>query len=156
MVVVWVLVSTGVIPHFWNHPDAAPVLHPLAQIPSGVEVYADDAALAQVSEGKPLAQIAVSGSATGNRWTLVKLGGHVYLRGHIASTTATSLSSLQGKPLNVYNDDDSGELEHVSSSNVTLRLDKVPVQKSGGDGDYSEVTVPNFQPDPLTTLDAGR
>ena len=30
------------------------------------------------------------------------------------------------------------------------------MQKSGGDDDYSEITIPNFQPDSLTTLDAGQ
>jgi hypothetical protein len=34
-----------------------------------------------------------------------------------------------------------------------VRVDKTAMQKSGGDSDYSEVTLPNFQPDPFTTLD---
>ena len=96
----------------------------------------------------------MSKNATGNRWNLIKTGGHVYLRGYIESTS--SFNSLQGKPLNVYNDDNSGELDGDSTSQVTLRVDDIPLQKSGGDDGYSEVTVPNFQPDPLTTLSPWR
>lgn len=153
VLVIGVLMSAGVIPHPWGHshaPVAAPLLRPLSAIPDGTEVYADDAALIQISEGKPAAQISVSANSTGNRWNLIKTGGHVYLRGYIESTR--SFSPLQGKPLNVYNDDNSGELDGDSTSEVTLRVDNTPLQKSGGDDDYSEVTVPNFQPDPLTTL----
>ncbi len=163
VLVIGVLMSTGVIPHnFTPHgfspslltnkhlPTAAPVLTSLSAVPDGKEVYADDAALIQLSEGKPAAQVVVSENATGNRWNLVKTGGHVYLRGYIESTD--SFKPLQGKPLNVYNDDNSGELNGDSTSEITLRVDSVPLQKSGGDDGYSEVTVPNFQPDPLTTL----
>ncbi len=152
LLVIWVLAHNGLIPHFWGHSThiAAPILRPLAQVPDGKEVYSDDAALVQVSEGKPASQITVSENATGNRWTLVKVGAHVYLRGYIASTD--SLQPLGGKALNVYNDDNSGELEGERTSNITLRVDKIPLQKSGGDGGYSEITVPHFQPDPLTTL----
>ncbi len=163
ILVIGVLMSAGVIPHnFTPHgfspslltdkhfPAAAPILHPLSAVPDGTEVYADDAALIQVSEGKPAAQITVSVNATGNRWNLIKTGGHVYLRGYIENTD--SFKPLQGKPLNVYNDDNSGELNGDRTSEITLRVDNTPLQKSGGDNGYSEVTVPNFQPDPLTTL----
>jgi|GEM_PF-1518971 len=151
-VVVWVLVQNGVIPRFWHHaaPVAAPILQPLAQVPDGKEVYADDSALVQVSEGKPEAQINVSANASGNRWAMVKIGAHVYLRGYTAS--APSLQPLRGKPLNVYNDDNAGELQGERTTSITLRVDKVPLQKSGGNDGFSEVTVPNFQPDSLTTL----
>ena len=154
-VVVWVLVQNGVIPHFWSHSShrthaAAPILRSLAQVPDGKEVYADDAALVQVSEGKAPGQITVSENSTGNRWAMVKIGGHVYLHGYIASTD--SLQPLGGKALTVYNDDNSGELEGERTSNITLRVDNIPLQKSGGDEDFSEITVPGFQPDPLTTL----
>ena len=156
LVVLWVLVHNGIIPHFWSHPThaAAPILRPLAQIPDGKEVYADDAALAQISAGKPAAQITVSENADNNRWTMVKMGSHVYLRGYIAD--AASLQPLQGKALSVYNGDNSGELRGEKTSNITLRVDKIPLQKSGGDDNYSKVTVPNFQPDPLTTLSSWR
>jgi len=152
LVFLGVLFHNGVIPHFGGHhaPIAAPILRSLAQVPDGKEVYADDAALVQVSEGKPAAQITVSENATGNRWTMVKIGGHLYLRGYIVRTD--SLQPLRDKALNVYNDDNSGELEGERTSNITLRVDGVPLQKSGGDDGFSEVTVPNFQPDPLTTL----
>ncbi len=141
----------GGIPHFWNHkPAPAPILRPLAQEPDGKTVYADDAALVQISEGKSPAQTTISENATGNRWSVVKMNGHVYLHGYIANTA--SLHPLQGKALDVYNDDDSGGLEGHSTSKITLRVDDTPLQQSGGDSDYSEVTVPNFQPDPLTTL----
>lgn len=135
-----------------THPTAvaAPHLRPLSAVPDGTEVYADDAALIQISEGKPAAQVTVSANSTGNRWNLIKTGSHVYLRGYIESTD--SFRPLQGKPLNVYNDDNSGELNGDSTSEITLRVDNTPLQKSGGDEGYSEVTVPNFQPDPLTTL----
>ncbi len=129
---------------------AAPILRPLAQIPDGQEVYADDPALVQVSEGKPVAQITVSENESGNRWKIFRRGSHVYLRGYIES--ADSLQPLQGKPLNVYNDDDSGELRGDPTSNITLRVDNIPLQKSGDGGDFSGITVTNFQPDPLTTL----
>ena len=149
---VWLLAHNGLLPHFGTHSThiAAPILRSLAQVPDGKEVYADDAALVQISEGKPQAQITVSENATGNRWTMVKIGAHVYLRGYIASTD--SLQPLRGKALNVYNDDNSGEMEGERTSNITLRVDKIPMQKSGGDDGYSEITIPNFQPDPLTTL----
>lgn len=163
VLVIGVLMSAGVIPHnFTSHgfspslltskhsPPAAPVLTPLSAVPDGKEVYADDAALIQISEGKPSAQITVSKNATGNRWNLIKTGGHVYLRGYIENTD--SFKPLLGKPLNVYNDDNSGELEGDSTSEISLRVDHIPLQKSGGDDGYSEVTVPDFQPDPLTTL----
>ena len=152
LLVGWVLVHNGVIPHFWIHSThiTAPILRPLAQIPDGKEVYADDAALVQVSEGKPQAQITVSENAADNRWAMVKIGSHVYLRGYIASTD--SLQPLQGRALNVYNDDNSGELNGKRTTNITLRVDNIPLQKSGGNDGFSEVTVPNFHPDPLTTL----
>ena len=149
---VWFLFHNGIIPHFGGHAPhaAAPILRPLAQIPDGKEVFADDSALVQLSEGKSPAQVTVSENVDGNRWTLVKIGGHVYLRAFVAYTD--SLQTLQGKALKVTNDDDAGELRGERTSNVTLRVDKIPLQKSGGDDGYSEVTVPNFQPDPLTTL----
>jgi hypothetical protein len=141
----------GTLPHFWNNaPAAAPILRSLAQEPDGKTVYADDAALVQISEGKSPAQTTISENATGNRWPLVKMNGHVYLHGYIASTN--SLHPLQSKALDVYNDDNSGGLEGASTSKITLRVDDTPLQQSGGDDGYSEVTVPNFQPDPLTTL----
>lgn len=158
-VIVWTLFSAGIIPQFWNNhtpvikhqiSSAAPILRPLSAVPDGTEVYADDAALIQISEGKPAAQVTVSQNPSGSRWNLIKTGGHVYLRGYIES--ADSFKPLQGKPLNVYNDDNSGELEGHSTSEITLRVDNTSLQKSGGDDGYSEVTVPNFQPDPLTTL----
>lgn len=151
-VVVCVLVQNGVIPRFWQHtaPVSAPILQPLAQVPDGREVYADDSALVQISEGKPQAQVTVSTNASGNRWAMVKIGAHVYLRGYTAR--ADSLQPLKGKALNVYNGDDVGELKDARTTSITLRVDKTPLQKSGGDDDFSEVTVPNFQPDSLTTL----
>ena len=98
----WVLFHNGLIPYFGSHPThtAAPILRSLAQVPDGQEVYADDSALAQVSAGKSLAQITISENATGNRWPLVKMGGHVYLRGSLAR--ADSLQSLQGNALSIF------------------------------------------------------
>ena len=127
MLIVWVLFHNGVFPHFGGHhaPVVAPILSPLAEVPDGKEVYADDAALVQISEGKSPKQITVSENETGNRWTVVKIGAHVYLRGYIASTD--SLQPLQGKALNVYNDDNSGELERERTSTVTLRVDNIPL-----------------------------
>ncbi len=154
--VIAVLMSAGVIPHPWGHthaPIAAPVLRPLSAVPDGAEVYADDAALTQISDRRPLSQVSVSTVAAGNRWTVFKRGGHVYLRGFTES--AGSLAQITGKPLNVYNDDNSGELDGDRTSNITLRADGVPLQKSGGDEGYSSVTLPNFQPDPYTTLTPG-
>ena len=147
------LLATFLNGHLWsNHhaSAAAPILRPLTQEPDGKPVYADDAALVQISEGKSPAQTTISENATGNRWPIVKMGGHVYLHGYIANTD--SLHPLQGKSLNIYNDDNSGELDGASTSKITLRVDKTPLQQSGGDDGYSEVTIPNFQPDPLTTL----
>ncbi len=149
----WLVLHNAFGSHSGHHVPshvAAPILRPLAQVPDGQEVYADDSALAQVSEGKPLPQITVSENESGNRWKIFRRSGHVYLRGYIES--ADSLQPLQGKPLNVYNDDNSGELHGDPTSNITVRVDKIPLQKSGGDGDFSGVTVTNFQPDPLTTL----
>ena len=117
-------------------------------------MYADDTALAQISNGVPASKVFVSENAGDNRWQLIKLNGHVYLQGYIAHTD--TLQSLQGKAFNVYNDSDSGDLEGVSTSDIRLRVDKIPLLKAGGDSDYSEITVPNFQPDPLTTLSDGR
>ena len=150
LLAIWALDATGVIPHFPQHTTSAPIMRSLAQISDGKEVYADDTALVQVSEGKPLTQIIVSENGGDNRWRLVKISGHLYLRGYIVQTN--SLSLIQGKALHVFNKDDLGELHKEPTSNITLRVDKVPVEKSGGDDSYSELTVPNFQPDPLTTL----
>ena len=142
----------GILPHSWSGTTrSAPVLRPLAQVPIGAEVYADDTALAQAAAGKPLTQITVSENAAGNRWRLVKIGAHVYLRGYIVSTD--SLQSLQGKPLSLYSDDNSGGLFGKTVSTITVRVDSIPLQKSGGYTGFSEVTIPNFQPDALTTLD---
>lgn len=157
LILIGVLFRHGSIPHLRSHPTqvSAPRLTSLSQVPDGKEVYADDSALVQVSEGKPSSQITVSENQTGSRWTMVKIGGHVYLRGYILNADSlhpVSLPSLAGKALNVYTDDNSGELEGNKTSNITLRIDKTPLQKSGGDEDYSEVTVPDFHPDPLTTL----
>jgi len=148
----WIVIGTVAPQLGSNHPSSAPpVVRSLGRVSDGTEVYADNAALAQIASGRPLSQITVSDSLGHNRWRLVKIGSHVYLRGCTAGTD--SLQSLQGKPLNVYNDDNSGELFGESISNVTVRVDKTAMQKSGGDSDYSEVTLPNFQPDPFTTLD---
>ena len=166
VVVIGVLMSTGVIPHnFTSHgfspslltdkhfPTAA-VLTPLSTVPDGKEVYADDNALSQISKGKPAAQVAVSQDPSSNSWTLVKMRGHVYLHGFTAS--ADSLAALAGKALPIYNDNDSGDLHRETTSNIILRVDNIPLQKSGGDSDYSSITVPNFQPDSFTTLTPGR
>lgn len=166
VLVIGVLMSAGIIPHsFTSHgfspslltkkhfSTAAPILRPFSQIPTGTEVYADDNALLQISEGKPAAQIMVSENASGSRWTVVKMYGHVYLHGFTAS--ADSLAALDGKALPVYNDDDSGELNGQTTSRIMLRVDGIPLQKSGGNSDYSSITIPNFQHDPLTTLTSG-
>jgi hypothetical protein len=152
MLALWVLAHNGLIPHFGSHMThaAVPVVRPLIQVPDGQEVYADDSALVQLSKGKSPSQITVSTNATGNRWTLVKIGGHVYLRGYIADTD--SLLPLRGNALHIYNDANSGELEGIKTSHITLRVDSIQLDKSGGDHDFSEITVPNFQPDALTTL----
>ncbi len=167
VLVIGVLMGMGVIPHsFTPHgfspslltrkhfPTAAPILRSFSQVPNGTEVYADDNALLQISEGKPAAQIMVSENASGSRWTVVKMYGHVYLHGFTAS--ADSLAALDGKALPVYNDDDSGELNGQTTSRIMLRVDGVSLQKSGGDSNYSSIIVPNFQPDPFTTLTPGR
>ena len=156
LVGIWTLFHFGIVPNIFTHPT--PTVHvvhtaqrtTLSQIPDGTEAYADSAALVQLSEGKPLANVSVDKTAGGNTWTVFKRSGHVYLRGYILQTD--SLQSLAGKPVNVYNDDDTSELHHQETSAITLRVDRVPLQKSNGDEDFSEVTVPNFQPDPLTTL----
>lgn len=151
----WVLVQAGVVPHFWGpHTAAAPILRPLSAVPDGTEVYADGTALIQISDGKPLATISVSQNVSGNRWTVFKRGGHIYLHGYIES--APSLEALAGKPLNVYNDDNSGELQGDRTSGITLRVDDVPVQKSAGDGDYSGITFPNYRVGPQDALVPGR
>ena len=167
VLVIGVLMSTGVIPHSFtpygfspslltskHFPTAAPVLTPLSAVPDGTEVYADDASLIQLSKGRSAAPITVSQNPGSNSWTLVKMHGHVYLRGFTAR--ADSLTALTGRALPVYNDSDSGELNGEKTSNITLRVDDIPLQKSGGDSDYSSITVPNFQPDSFTTLTPGR
>lgn len=152
----WALSATGVIPHFWSHahPQAAPNLRPLSTVPDSTEVYADSLALLQISEGRPAANISVSENSTGNRWTVFKRGGRVYLHGYIKS--APSLEALGGKPLDVYNDDNSGELDGDRTSDITMRVDGVPMQKSAGDSDYSGVTLPNYQVGPQDALVPGR
>ncbi len=165
--VIGALMGTGVIPHnFTPHgfspslltkkhfSNDSPILRPFSQIPNGTEAYADDNALRQISEGRPAAQILVSENPSGSRWTVVKMHDHVYLHGFTAS--ADSLTSLVGKALPVYNDDDSGELHDEATSRIILRVDDIPLQKSGGDSNYSSITVPDFQPDPFTTLTPGR
>ena len=156
LVGVWTLFHFAILPNIsTHHPPAVHTVHTaqmttLAQIPDGTEAYADSAALVQLSEGKPLANVSVDKTLGDNTWTVFKRGGHVYLRGYILQTD--SLQSLAGKPVNVYNSDNSGELEGEKTSAITLRVDNTPLQKSNGDADFSEVTVPNFQPDPVTTL----
>lgn len=152
LILVGILFHNGSLPHFRSHPThvSAPRLTSLAQVPDGKEIYADDLALVQISKGKPQAQVTVSENPSGNRWTLVKVSGHVYLRGYIAETA--SLQPLQGNALHIYNDANSGELQGIKTSNITLRVDSIQLDKSGGDDDFSEITVPNFQTDPLTTL----
>ncbi len=152
---IWVLMQAGVIPNFWHHRHGAAVhttqFQNLSQVPDGQEFYCATPELVPISKGKPLSQISdFLTEDPGNTWSLVKMGGHVYMHGFIAR--ADALESLQGKAIKVYNDDNSGELQGEATSNITLRVDKVPLQKSGGDDGFSEVTVPNFQPDPLTTL----
>ena len=154
-IALWIVGNAILTANGHHHaPVAAPILHPLAQEPETATVYADDSSLAQISQGVPASKIFVSESAGDNRWKLIKLQGHVYLQRYIAHVDA--LQSLQGKAFNVYNDSDSGDLEGVSTSDIRLRVDKIPLLKAGGDSDYSEVTIPNFQPDPLTTLSDGR
>ena len=154
------LSNHGLLPHFGSRhvsvvsvPVTAPILRPLSAIPDDIEVYADASALAQISVGKPLAQVTVSENASGNRWAIVKRGGHVYLRGYIAR--ADSLQSLQNQPLTIYSSNDSGDLEGESTSNITLRVDNTPLSKPSAGDDYLSVTISNFQPDPRTTLDPG-
>lgn len=160
--IVLVLFGNHFIPHFGSHAVishqasvAAPHLRSLSTIPVDQEVYADDFALVQISQGKPASQITVSQNMTGNRWPVVKKSDHhIYMRGYIER--ADSVSDLQGKPLNVYNDDDSGELDSDSTSNLTLRVDNIPFQKTSGTGTFSGVTISNFQSNPFTTLTPGR
>jgi len=156
---IWTVFHFGIVPSIFSHHPVA--VHPVAihkaqmtslsQIPDGTEVYADSAALVQLSEGKPLTQVSVDKTQGSNIWTVLKRGGHVYLRGYILQTP--SLKAVTGESLNVYNTDNSGELHHEETSAITLRVDDTPLQKSGGDdSSYSEATLPNFQPDPVTTL----
>lgn len=149
---IWTVFHFGIIPNIFSHHKAVlpGQTAPLSQISDGTEAYASSAALMQLSEGKPLTSILVDKNQGDNTWPLLKRGGHVYLRGYILQTP--SLKTVAGDPLNVYNDDNSGELSHKGTSAITLRVDGVPLQKSNGNDDFSEVTVPQFQPDPLTTL----
>ena len=133
---------------------AAPIFRPLSQIPAGTEVYADDAALTAISQGKAAAKVRVSLIDSGNCWTLVKMNGHVYLRGYTARTA--TVQELEGKGLNVYNDDDSGELDGEHTFSATIRVDKIPLQHSGGDSEYSEVTIPDYHSDTSTAFNPWR
>lgn len=167
ILVLGVLMSVGIIPHNFgphgfspslvtpkNTPVADSTLRPLSTIANGVEVYASDATLLQISKGKPAGQVLVSKDPDGTQWTLVRMDGHVYVRGF--TVRADSLTTLAGNALPVYNDDDSGEFHDKATSNITLRVDGIPLERSGGDGDYSSIIVPNFRPDPFTTLTPGR
>lgn len=150
---IWTVFHFGIVPQIFSHHRPAirqGQMAPLSQISDGTEVYADSAALVQISEGKPLTQIVVDKAQGENTWTVFKRGGHVYLRGYIVETP--SLKALGGKPLNIFSSDNSGDLENAKTSAITLRVDGVSLQSSGGNDDYSEVTLPSFQPDPLTTL----
>lgn len=149
------LFSTGIIPHHWLHVthNTYSATQSLAQIPDGKEVYGDSQTLVQLSEGKSTADIKVSENQGDNSWPLVKNAGHVYLHGYTVNTSFSQ--NLKGKAINVYNDDNSGELDGKRTSDITLRVDKIPLQKSVSDNDYSEVTVPDFQPDSFTTLTDG-
>ena len=149
---IWITVS-----HFWHSGGhAAPIWRPLSAEPDGKILYADsldNEAVWEITEGKPASQIIISENDAGSRWTLFKMAGHVYLRGYIANTD--SLRSLQGHTVEVYSDSSlsglGGTVWGENASKITLRIDMYGV---GTDDDdlYSEVSVPNFQPDSHTTL----
>ncbi len=151
-IVFGVLYATGAIPHFGHHSGPTPpaLTATAAQITDGTPFYCDDAGLVQISEGKTPSQVRVDPKeAFNNSWTLVKMNGHIYLRAFIAHTD--SVQSLAGKPLVVVNDDNSGTLDGEETSQTTLRVDGVPLQISGGDDGYTEITLPDFHPDSFTT-----
>lgn len=153
----WVLHTMGVVPHLGPHSHPAPpgLTATLAQIPDGKQFYGDNAALIQISEGKPLPQVHVNATQPfGNSWTLVKMAGHIYLRAY--TLPITSLQARKGQTVVLYNDDNSGALRGKMTAQTVLRVDHVPLQTSGGDDAYTEITVPNFQPDPFTTTSAWR
>lgn len=141
--------------HSGSH--AAPILRPLSAEPDGKILYTGNLyndALWEISDGKPASQIIISENDVDDRWTLFKMAGHVYLRGYITGTD--SLHSLQGQTLTVYNDSKlGGLLPDPTASKITLRIDKNDVS-TWADDLYSEVTVPNFQPDSQTTLNDWR
>ena len=157
---IWIAVSH--FRHSGSH--AAPIWRPLSAEPDGKILYADsldNEAVWEITEGKPASQIIISENDVGSRWTLFKMAGHVYLRGYIAkpdsvySASPDPLRSLQGHTLEVYSDSSlsglGGTVWGESTSKITLRIDKYGVS-SDDDDLYSEVTVPNFQPDSHTTL----
>ena len=153
----WVLYGTGVLRHIGSHtPPAPPALSATeAQIPDGRQFYCDSSGLVQISEGKAPPQVHVSATEQfENSWTLVKMNGHVYLRAF--TLPLDSVQAAKGKPLVLYNDDNSGGLEGNTTAQTTVRVDGTPLQISGGDAGYTQITMPDFQPDTFTTTSPWR
>jgi hypothetical protein len=151
--VFWVIFhSSGLLSH--PRHDARPIPPALtataSRIPDGTQFYCDNSGLAEISEGTPLSQVHVSTAQQfDNSWVLLKMGGHVYLRAY--TRPLDSVQTIKGQPLVLYNDDNSGSLEGRKTAQTTVRVDKISLAISGGDDDYTQITVPNFHPDQFTT-----
>ncbi len=149
ILLVWVLVQAGVIPHFWNHHSStsAPVVRPLAQVAEGQVFYADTATVRQLAGGAPLSEPVHLSNDLDSGWHLIKHSGQVYLQAYTLPITEQAIRA-PGTQIKLYNDDDAGDLEGNHYTQVTLPLKSLHWENSQNtDVNWSEITVSHVQPD---------
>jgi hypothetical protein len=141
-------------PNFWQNP--APVSTPGAIIPldkvaDGQTAYCDTSTIASIiSDGGTVhgaGSVQVMTNHMDNSWPIVTRNGKVYLVGFAPTSAAGKLTA---GPVDILNDNDSGELEGVHVEDVTIPIDGVKLVGQKVNDGWSQVTVDHIKIDQFT------
>ena len=135
-----------------RHAPMTPgVIRPLDQVPDGETVYCDTNQVVNIlNSGGTVSGAKTASTMTNqmpNSWPIFRHGGKVYLSGY---TLPTSIPVLDSGPVNIFNDDNSGDLEGNSDDTVTVPLSGADLDRETQHDSWSELTVNHIKTDPLT------
>ncbi len=137
--------GTGIKHLFATAPPPPGQTIPLAQLPEGQVGYASTSEIKDLiaSNDVPTATMKVHSNNITNTWPVIKTNGHFYLGGFVLDADKV----LPGNTVDIYNDDNAGELHGVNEDTVTIPLDNVHMDNSWQGPTSSELTLTNVHPD---------
>jgi hypothetical protein len=136
---------------FESKPASPGVIRTLSQVPDGETVYCDtDDVVKILSDGGVVARAGSASTMTNpveNSWPIFRHAGKIYLK---AYTLPTSVDKIGSSAVDLFNDNNSGDLRGVSDDSVTVPLAGADLVDSTRHDKWSELTVDNIKTDSLT------